>query len=256
MSRTKHTDPKTIRAARRIRALRDGRGVGDLSRRRELGREREEAGVTPDESKGMARHSVRAVGKSPNTSVTNRGAQRTDPPYQKGWSKVRITVRTPRTGFHHPAGEQDVLEMLKAIGLVAFYGLRSVDFARSPTNGSISAPVFGRYCVPGRIILFEQPMPPWRLPGLVEDDVVRRFWRAGAVLTLLTDVGATLVDWPRDTLRRFMLEEVLLHELGHHVLQQHKGKRPVRIARTRDHEAFAARFAEKQRAALKKGSCH
>jgi hypothetical protein len=51
-----------------------------------------------------------------------------------------------------------------------------------------------------------------------------------------------------------MLEEVLLHEIGHHVLQHHTGKRPVRIARTRDHEAFAAAFAEKERAVLLKRS--
>src|SRR5256885_10514710 len=36
MSRSKHTDPKEIRAARRLRAPREGRGAGDLSRRREL----------------------------------------------------------------------------------------------------------------------------------------------------------------------------------------------------------------------------
>ena len=40
-----------------------------------------------------------------------------------------------------------------------------------------------------------------------------------------------------------MLRDVLLHEIGHHVLQHGKGKRGVRIARTRDHEAFATRFA-------------
>jgi RNA-splicing ligase RtcB len=48
-------------------------------------------------------------------------------------------------------------------------------------------------------------------------------------------------------LKHFMLEGVLLHELGHHVLQHYKGKRPVRIARTRDHEAAAERFASRQR---------
>jgi Zn-dependent peptidase ImmA (M78 family) len=48
-----------------------------------------------------------------------------------------------------------------------------------------------------------------------------------------------------------MLEEILLHELGHHVLQHEKGKRPERIARTRDHEAFARRFARQLRAALR-----
>jgi len=79
-------------------------------------------------------------------------------------------------------------------------------------------------------------------------------WRD--VHRMIAECHETLVDWPQDTLWRFMLEEVLLHELGHHVLQHHKGKRPERIARTRDHEAFAARFAEKQRAALLKGRSH
>jgi hypothetical protein len=46
-----------------------------------------------------------------------------------------------------------------------------------------------------------------------------------------------------------MLFDVLLHEIGHHVLQHGKGKRLVRIARTRDHEAFATRFADLYRAA-------
>ena len=228
MSRSKHTDPKTIRASRRLRAPRETRGVEDLSRRRELGRECKEVGAVSGEDR--------------------RG--------QNGQSRLRITVRQPRAGFHHPAGKEDVLEMLKAVGPVAFYGLRSVELARLPSNGSTSAPGFGQYYPPGRIILFEQPMLPWRLSGLLKLDVVRRLESAGAVLTLLSDVGATLVDWLQDTLRRFMLEEVLLHELGHHVLQYHKGKRPERIARTRDHEAFAARFAEKQRAALLKGRSH
>jgi hypothetical protein len=228
MSRSKHTDPKAIRAARRLRAPREGRGVGDLRRRRELGRNRKVAGAEPGGRK----------------------------PEQNGQLRFRIVMRESRPGFHHPADKQDVLEMLKAVGPVAFYGLRSIELARSPANGSTSAPVFGRYSVPGRIILFEQPMPPWRLSGLLKGDVARRLEHAGAVLTRLPDAGATLVDWPQDTLRRFMLEEVLLHELGHHVLQHHKGKRPVRIARTRDHEAFAARFAEKQRAALMKGRSH
>jgi hypothetical protein len=166
--------------------------------------------------------------------------------------RLRIVVRQPRKGFHHPAGKQNVLEILAAVGPVAFYGLRSVELARAPSNASTSAPAFGRYRVPGRIVLFEQPFPPWRLPGLLKVEVARRLERAGAVLSPLADVGATLVDWPQTSLRRFMLEEVLLHELGHHVLQHHKGKRPERIARTRDHEAFAARFAENQRSALRK----
>ena len=170
-----------------------------------------------------------------------------------GQLRPRIIVRTSRPGFHHPAGKAAIWEILESVGPVAFYGLRSIELVRAPDNARTSVPLFGRYCVPGRIILYEQPMPPWRLSGLLSEAAARRLGQAGAVLTRLTDVGATLVDWPQDTLGRFMSEQVLLHELGHHVLQHHKGKRPARIARTRDHEAFAARFAEKQQAALTKG---
>src|SRR5947199_189734 len=77
--------------------------------------------------------------------------------------------------------------------------------------------------------------------------------RRRALCPQLTAVCVTSVGWPKAMLQRFMLEEGLLHELGHHLLQHYKGKRPVRIARARDHEAFAARFAEKQRTALRRG---
>jgi hypothetical protein len=166
-------------------------------------------------------------------------------------SRLRIIVRPPRRGFHHPAGKQDVMVMLEAVGQAACYGLRSVELGRSPAGGAAPPLVFGRYHAPGRIVLVEQPLPPWRLPALLPGGTARRLRRAGAVLTRLPAAGATLVDWPPDTLRRFMLEEILLHELGHHVLQHEKGKRPERIARTRDHEAFARRFARQLRAALR-----
>jgi hypothetical protein len=55
--------------------------------------------------------------------MARREGGRTDAPYQKRWSRLRIIVQTPRAGYHHPAGRQDVLEMLKAVGPVAFYGL-------------------------------------------------------------------------------------------------------------------------------------
>lgn len=166
-------------------------------------------------------------------------------------SRLRIIVRPPHGGFHHPAGKQDIVAMLQAVGPAACYGLRSVELGRSLAGGAAPALVFGRYHAPGRVVLVEQPLPPWRLPALLPGATARRLQRAGAVVTQLSAAGATLVDWPPGTLRRFMLEEILLHELGHHVLQHEKGKRPERIARTRDHEAFARRFARQLRAALR-----
>lgn len=208
---------------RRTRSPRDKRGVGDLSLRRRVGLQLKENRAACVQRPGDLRHH----------------------------SRVRIIIRPPRAGFHHPAGKRDFLELLNAVGPIARYGLRSIELVRSFASFGGSTLVFGRYFPPGRVILFEQPVPPWRLPGLLQDTIVRRFERAGANVTLLADVRATLVDWPKDTLRQFMLEDVFLHELGHHVLQHYKGKRLVRIARTRDHEAFASRFVEKHRSIVK-----
>jgi len=171
----------------------------------------------------------------------------------KPWRvRTRILYRKPTPGFHHPVGKQEVSQLLESVGPLALYGVRSIELVRAPAPGGAPSLVFGRYEVPGRILLFEQPLPPWRLLGLLGHKTVQRLEKAGAVVNPLPELGATLVDWPADTLRRFMLEEVLLHELGHHVLQHHKAKRHARIARTRDHEAFAALFAVRRRPALPK----
>jgi hypothetical protein len=222
MSRSKHTDPKAIRATRRVRMPRGSRGFGDLSQRRRVGSILKRIGLTLLEQR--------------------RGRQRDTQP--------RVIVKLPRSGFHHPAGKKEILNVLNAFWPLSYYGVRSIELRQTPANTSASALLFGRYST-GRIVLFEQPLPPWRFPGLLKNAVVTRLKRAGAVLTTLTEADATIVDWPNGTLRNFMLEEVLLHELGHHVLQHHKGKRTVRIARTSDHESFARRFAEKRLAMLK-----
>jgi hypothetical protein len=130
--------------------------------------------------------------------------------------------------------------------MVARYGLRTIELARRPAAVKSGEQVFGRYRTPGHVLLFEQPEAPWHLPGWLPDEATRRLERCGAVVTRYPDSAVTRVDWPHDALRRFMLEDVLRHELGHHVLQHNRGKRTVRVARTRDHEAFATRFARRQ----------
>lgn len=182
-------------------------------------------------------------------------SKRTDPRPIRAARRLRaprILAQKPRRGFFHPLSKRDILEALETIGPIALYGVRSIELAQAPAGRPGAMPASGSYHVPGRVVLYEQPLPPWRLRGTITPAAVKRLEEAGAVLTQMPAVGATLVDWPGDTLHRFMLQEVLLHEIGHHVFQHHKGKRPVRTARTRDHEAVAARFAEKQRAALAK----
>lgn len=226
MSRSKHTDPRAIRGARRLRAPDEDRGAGDLSRRRQLGRAFKLFAAVLSENQQNRRDPIRP----------------------------RIIVRRARPGYHHPLTKRDILKLLDLVGSVAAYGLRCIELRHSNVTPSCRVQAFGHYQVPGKIVLYEQPLSPWRLPKLAPK-IIRQLQAAGATITTLPHAEATLVDWPGKTLHRFMLEQVLLHEIGHHVLQHHKGKRFIRIARTRDHEAFAAQFVRKQQRALREATC-
>lgn len=105
--------------------------------------------------------------------------------------------------------------------------------------------MFGELVAPGRIRLYDQPMPPWRLPEALSEDERAGLENAGADLS---EDG--VVAWPRDSLRRFMLGHVLAHELGHHLLQHERRLRNERGARTRDHEARAEVVAARLRELL------
>jgi hypothetical protein len=224
MARSKHTDPSRLRAARRVAAPRDGRGVGDLAARR----------------RAAQPHEIDVASGRPRPPAS--------PP------AMRIVARRLPPGFFHPASRADVLAVLDAVGAMAVYGLRSIELARPASASAVSAAGgalrFGLYQAPGRIVLLAQPLPPWRLSGTLPAAARLRLENAGARVSRLAGGAACEVDWPPDALRRFMLDEVLLHELGHHVLQRDKGKRLARIARTADHEAFARQFASRWRAEL------
>ncbi len=222
MSRSKHTDPLPIRAKRRVQSPREPRSAGDPSLRQRLGRMLKEKGI------------VHAHGDG--------GAQaRPAPP--------RVTVQRPQSGFFHPARRVDVFQVLDFVGPEAIYGVRCIELSRASNTGGSAHSVMGRLVVPGRILLYEQPLPPWRLTGTLAEGDTALFRQAGAVVEVRDEIAATTIDWSRDTLRYFMIFEVLLHEIGHHILQHNKGKRTKPIARTQDHEAFAQRFAQQCRTA-------
>ncbi|MEM7349591.1 MAG: hypothetical protein AAF657_02220 [Acidobacteriota bacterium] len=160
------------------------------------------------------------------------------------WSLPTLVETRPRTGYHHPAGKAELAEILRFFGEEYVYGLRAVEL-RQADPGQTGLQL-GRLVVPGQIVLYEQRPSPWHLPGHLGEDEARQLQAAGALLEPLE--ASTLVEWPGDTLRDFMRIDVLMHEVGHHLLQQHKGKRLARVARTRDHEAFADTLARRCRA--------
>ena len=158
----------------------------------------------------------------------------------------RLRARRLRPGHVHPAGVADIARVLRFFGEHCTYGVRSVELAQGASRVPASGLRLGRLVVPGRIILYDQPPSPWTLRGALHPAVRDRLCRSGAIVT---PVGGahTIVAWPAETLRDFMLFDVLMHEVGHHLIQQYKGKRPARVARTRDHEAFADLFARQCR---------
>jgi hypothetical protein len=127
--------------------------------------------------------------------------------------RVRIRVHLPRPGFAHPADRRDVRAVLDAIGAEAWYGLHVVELRQTEDFDPRSI-VYGRTRTPGEILLYEQ-----------------REHEAAA-------------------LRDFIRFDVLLHELGHHVLQ-HSARKVLSVRRTSEHERFADMFARRWKPAVR-----
>ncbi|GAA4472365.1 hypothetical protein [Phytohabitans houttuyneae] len=172
---------------------------------------------------------------------------RTDPypirAARRAGAAVPIRERAPRRGFVHPAGPADVARVLTFFGPAATYGLRRVELRQRPAGGSGVAVAALR--VPGIVLLFEQPAPPWSLSGRLADVTAARLARAGARVAV--GEAVTRVDWPSDTLRDFMLFDGLMHEIGHHTVQHAARKRRTRAMRTADHERRADVYATRAR---------
>ena len=220
MARSLHTDPRAIRAVRRLLDPRAPRSAA--GRRSKLGCE-------PVDGPGFGLSCAQARAALP--------------------LRVRVTEAAARPGWLHAASRRDVLRFLRLLDPDLLYGVRTIALVQGPAEAGLAGMVFARYVSTGRIDLFEQPVPPWFLRGRLPPAEVRRLVDAGASVRADDALGTTRIDWSLAGLRRFVLRDVLLHELGHHRLQHEKGKRPARIARTRDHEAYAMRIARKHGAA-------
>ncbi len=219
MARSVHTRPRSILAPARLRSPYAGHGATD---RRRLYRDRrrlKEQGISVHESPG---------GISTSSEWLLRVIESGLPP---GWC--------------HPLCRAEIVAALRQLGPEVSYGLRSIELRDPP-----SAPgqlIFGQLVVPGRILLFAQPCAPWAIPGTLPSRDIDRMTRAGAVVEVVDSGVQTIVDWPGDSLRDFFLFDVLMHELGHHVIQQYTGKRRARVMRTKDHERIADLFVRRCR---------
>ncbi len=223
MSRSKRTDPREIRAARRVRDPFAPRGKGNIRLERAEARALKSHGVIMDP-----------------LSL---------PPDTKPKRMPRIIVSRPRKGCVHPASKNEIVSLLKSLGDECIYGVRSIELVQGTTSPSATRIMLATLQVPGRVLVYDHHPSPWRFLGRLEDDEALRFRGCGAWVDFSPDGIETTISWPGQTLRDLVLFEGLMHEIGHHLIQHHKGKRTKRVARTRDHEAFAESFARRCRAA-------
>jgi hypothetical protein len=149
-----------------------------------------------------------------------------------------IRIQKPAPGMRQPLTRRQIQLHLEAVGPQYYYGLRRIT-CRHESAITPDGIVFGEYIVPGEIWLYSVPEGPWPLPFLLYDSDCVTFGRYGAQIQADRDRGRTVVSWAADDLARFMLREVLFHELGHHRLQYHKGKRSAVVCRRSDHERCA-----------------
>jgi hypothetical protein len=181
VSRSLHTDPYRVRAARRLMAP---------YRRR------------ADEPRALRRRSrLEARMPAPGGPA----------------ARVEVRVCPARPGFHHPAGAAEIGRMLAWFGPPAMYGVRRVEL-RQRSGADAGGLVVAALLEPGVVVLYEQPWPPWVLVGRLTADAGHRLRRAGAVMRI-TD-GLARVDWPGRTLADFMLFDGLMHEIGHHMIER------------------------------------
>jgi len=231
MSRSKHTRPPQIIAAERIRHPSGKRGKGDPSGEQRMLSVLKELGI--EISEYAERESIQQA----TISATIAGAI----------SLPKISVQRPRKGFSHPTGRALLKRALLHFGELSWYGVREISLIHNPDSVGQNKLIFGRLSVPGKILLYEQPHPPWLLGGLVRGDQRQLLESAGATVEISSDGARCKIDWPEDTLSNFMLFEVFMHEIGHHIIQQFKGKRQAQVLRRKDHEVLALAFARRCR---------
>src|SRR5262249_21713345 len=125
MTRSRHTDPRRVRAARRVRAPYARRGAGDPRRTRRLTATLELGGLLP------------SVEPAPRGTV--------EAPLP------RVYARRPRAGYAHPASKAEVIALLRFFGEPYTYGLRAVELVPGPPGGVAGRQPLGRLRVPGTV---------------------------------------------------------------------------------------------------------
>jgi hypothetical protein len=162
-----------------------------------------------------------------------------------GRAEPRIVECKPRRGDVHPLSAAQLRRILARVPSEQRLGLARIEL-RART-GSVGKP-FAEYRRDERVILlYSLPADGWWLPRQFDLEPLR-LDRYQARVT--RDRSGSSVTWRTPTaLALWFWIEVLAHELGHHVRNQHRARYP-RVARTRDEESVADLYSRRAWAAL------
>ncbi len=163
-------------------------------------------------------------------------------------ARVPIRLENPSRDFYHPVTPQDIAELLVRLPADDLRGLEMITLRRVPWSSYLRDDSFGWYDPHDRDISLRAFPVDQRLyvgeRGPTERER-REFdpfctnWQRGR--------GGWYLQWDDESLRRFYLYDVLLHEIGHHVADR---DRPVGRTRRSSHEDFAHDYARRWRRAL------
>ena len=155
-----------------------------------------------------------------------------------GPKRLTIKVQKPLPGMLHGVSCRQIHDFLDRLGPAARYGLKSIQ-CRQESAIRTEGIVFAEYIIGGELRLYSLPVSPWLLPFLLHAADRDVFQRYGAQIAEDEERERTIVRWSAPGLTKYCLLEVLAHEIGHHLLQYHHGKRPAPICRRADHEKRA-----------------
>jgi len=185
-----------------------------------------------------ARRIARPYSKRSTEGVALSGKGRAEPTSSPTGKRLPIKIQKPLSGTLHPLHRRDIRDFLATLGPTSTYGLKAISLRQQSAceDGSLT---FAEYVAPGEICLYAAPQSPWKLPFIPSQQDLAAFTRHGARIMIDRQLNQTTVTWEPSNLKAFYLVEALAHEIGHHLLQYHKGKRSAVLCRQSDHEIRA-----------------
>jgi hypothetical protein len=145
-----------------------------------------------------------------------------------------VISRKPRRGDVHPVSPAALRERMPGIRPEYLYGLRRIEL-RSRRSNRIGEP-FGCYLFRERVVVLYSLPLVWTLDGLSNGWKEQLTAYHAEVHKEDKDIH---VSWPSDTLLDLWFwDQVFIHELGHHFVEQYK-ERNGRVRRRSAHEGLA-----------------